>query len=251
MIKILKIGGSILTDKTRLECPRENEIDRVAKEIAKDPFSLILIHGAGSFGHIHATEYGLRNKFSPKGILETHKSVAKLNSRVVEALSQAGANPVPVHPLSCTLLKDGRIETMEIRLLQKMVKRKLLPVLHGDVVMDRSKGVDILSGDQLVTYLAKSLNPDVTALGTKEDGVIFRGKTVPKVTRQNYHQIESELGGSKGVDDVTGGMKNKVLELLDLADHGIKSLIFNAGNEDLIERVLRGETVGTVVEASK
>jgi isopentenyl phosphate kinase len=128
-----------------------------------------------------------------------------------------------------------------------MAKRGLLPVLHGDVAMDRSCGVGIVSGDQLVSYLAKSLNPEEVALGTAVDGVIFGGSPLPRICREELPQIESELRASKAVD-VTGGMRGKLLELLELADYGISSRIFNAGKKGLVEKALRGESVGTLVE---
>jgi isopentenyl phosphate kinase len=40
-------------------------------------------------------------------------------------------------------------------------------------------------------------------------------------------------------------MRGKLLELLDLADLGIDSMIFNAGMKGNIARVLLGECVGT------
>ena len=47
--------------------------------------------------------------------------------------------------------------------------------------------------------------------------------------------------------DVTGGMKGKLQELLDLADMGIDSVIFNAAKEGNIVRALQGESIGTRV----
>ena len=61
--------------------------------------------------------------------------------------------------------------------------------------------------------------------------------------------MESAIGGSAGVD-VTGGMRGKLLELLDLADLGIDSVIFNAGIEGNIARALKGECVGTRIGRS-
>ncbi len=246
-IKILKIGGSVLTDKTRLESARMDEIERIAAEIAKYGSGLILVHGAGSFGHIHAKNYNIAERFSPEGVLETHRSVVRLNDLVVESLKRAGSSPVPVHPLSCTLLRDGRIDVMETEQVVEMVKRGLVPVLHGDVAMDRSKGAGIVSGDQLVSRLARSLRPEVVALGTAVDGVIFRGEVLPEVRREDLAKIGSELGASAGVD-VTGGMRGKLDELLDLADEGVGSQIFNAEKAGMIERVLGGERTGTLVE---
>lgn len=246
MIKILKVGGSVLTDKNRPACARTEEIERVAREAAASSSGLVIIHGAGSFGHIPAKKYGLPEKFDAEGIRETHSSVTRLNELVVNALSRAGANPVPVHPLSCALLRDGRLETVYTRPISEMVKRGLVPVLHGDVAMDALRGSGIVSGDQLVSYLARALCADVVAVGTDVDGVIFNGNVLPRVTRADLPGIAGSLGESTGVD-VTGGMKGKLLELLDLADAGIGSVIFNAGTEGRLEKALKGESVGTSV----
>jgi len=246
-IKILKIGGSVLTDKNRLESAKIEEIERIAAEIASHDSGLILVHGAGSFGHIHAKEYKLVERFSPEGVLETHRSVVRLNDLVVEGLRMAGSSPVPVHPLSCTLLEDGRIVAMETEPIVEMVNRDLLPVLHGDVAMDRSRGAGIVSGDQLVSRLARALRPEMMALGTAVDGVLFNGEILAEVRREDLLKIGPELGSSAGVD-VTGGMRGKIEELLDLADEGVSSAIFNADKPGLIERVLEGERAGTLVE---
>lgn len=246
MVKVLKIGGSILTDKSCLEAARPEEIRRVAEEIASTPSDLILVHGAGSFGHVPAKKYRLPQSFSPEGLRVTHQSVVRLNDMVVEALSQAGAEPMPVHPFSCTLLKDGRIENLTVEPLKEMIKNGLLPVLHGDVAMDTSKKAGIVSGDQLVPYLARALEAKIVAIGSNVDGVIFQGKPLEKITRDDLPAIDSSLGGSSGVD-VTGGMRGKLLELLELADEGIGSVIFNAAVPGLIVRALKGDSIGTAV----
>jgi isopentenyl phosphate kinase len=245
-MKILKIGGSILTDKGRLEAAQPEEIRRVAEEIASSSSGLILVHGAGSFGHMPARKYGLPQDFSPEGLRVTHQSVVRLNDMVVNALSRAGAEPMPVHPFSCTLLKGGRIERLAVEPLREMIKDGLLPVLHGDVAMDISKKAGIVSGDQLVTYLARTLEAEIVAIGSNVDGVIFQGKPLERITRKDLSAIDSSLGGSSGVD-VTGGMRGKLLELLELADEGIDSVIFNAAVPGMISRTLKGEAIGTAV----
>lgn len=249
MIKVLKIGGSIITDKTRIASARNDEIARVASEIAQSPDDLIFIHGAGSFGHIPADKYGLPERFNPVGLRNTHSCVAKLNSLVVDALSRAGADPMPVHPLSSIILQNGRIKDFFVEPIAEMAKRGLLPVLHGDVAIDVSKGAGIVSGDQLVSYLSKALKAEVIAIGTDIDGVMLEGSPMKEITREVMPELESAIGGSSATD-VTGGMKGKLLELLDLADAGSNSVIFNASKEGLITRALRGEPVGTTVRGS-
>jgi isopentenyl phosphate kinase len=247
LVKVLKIGGSILTDKNRRLFARSEEINRVAEEVAPYAEDLILIHGAGSFGHVQAEEYRLREKFSPEGLRITHSSVVELNRLVVEALARSGANPMPVHPFSCVALRDGRIESFSLAPIERMIEEGLLPVLHGDVAMDITRRAGIVSGDDLVPYLARSLDAEIVAEGTDKDGVLVEGKPLKKISRDDWPAVDEHLGGSS-TTDVTGGMREKVLKLLELADTGINSLIFNASKKGYISRVLKGDALGTKVE---
>jgi isopentenyl phosphate kinase len=248
LVKVLKIGGSILTDKSRPLAARQEEIKRVAEEVATACHDLILVHGAGSFGHIPASRYGLPESFSPRGLRETHASVARLNALVVEALAEAGANPMPLHPFSCLVLRDGRIAGFALEPLSMMLENGILPVLHGDVAMDATRRSGIVSGDQLVHYLARSTNAEMVAVGTNVDGVMLQGRTISEIGQRDLAALEGAVGESSEVD-VTGGMKGKLMELLQLAEAGIESTIFNASQEGQIERALRGEVMGTRVRA--
>jgi isopentenyl phosphate kinase len=244
---VLKIGGSILTDKGCRMSARTDEIMRVAEEIAPNARDLVLVHGAGSFGHIQADEYRLHERFDPKGLRITHGSVAELNRMIVEALAQFGADPMPVHPFSCVTLKDGAIESFSMEPIKQMIEENILPVLHGDVAMDITKKAGIVSGDDLVPYLARNLDARIVAEGSDKDGVLAGDNTIHSITWDEWPVFERHLGGSKSTD-VTGGMREKVLKLLKLTDDGIGSLIFDASKAGNISRVLKGETLGTKIE---
>ena len=250
MIRILKIGGSILTDKNQEFAARPEEIARIASEIATCADGLVLVHGAGSFGHIPAKRYGLPQQFSPEGMRMTHLSVARLCEMVVVALSQAGVQCLPVHPLSTVMLRQGRIESFFLEPVKEMIKKGIMPVLHGDVAMDASGGAAIVSGDQIVAYLAGELQAEKVAVGSNVDGVLVSGRPLPCMTRDGLSKFKNDIGASAGVD-VTGGMKGKLEELLELADRGTESVIFNAGKEGNIVRALRGEGVGTRIMRQK
>ena len=242
----MKIGGSILTDKRGEKGALPEEIERVAREVASRPRDLVLVHGAGSFGHIPARQYGLPQRFSPEGLRVTHESVVRLNRLLLEALAEAGVESLPVHPLSCLTLSGGRIESFATEPIMKMLEDGIMPLLHGDVAMDRTKRAGIVSGDQLVSYLARALRAEVVAVGCNVDGILFSGQPMAEVKRSDLPLIEGAIGGSAGVD-VTGGMKGKLDELLELADMGISSVIFNASKEGNVVRVLGGEAIGTKV----
>ncbi|HWS21774.1 MAG TPA: uridylate kinase, partial [Methanoregula sp.] len=105
-----------------------------------------------------------------------------------------------------------------------MLSLKMVPVIHGDVVMDLSRGACIVSGDQLVRYLAVALKIDRVGLATDVPGVLDGGNVVPEITRKTAPSLH--IGNSMHTD-VTGGMRGKMNELLGLASAGIGSDIFH------------------------
>ncbi len=123
---ILKIGGSVITDKSSVSSARKDEIERISGEIASfsrdSDSSLILVHGAGSFGHPQAMKYRLGERFDAEGVYQTHVSVKALNSMVVESLNQAGTRALPVHPLSSCLLENGKLVEFQLGQVKLMLE---------------------------------------------------------------------------------------------------------------------------------
>ena len=248
---ILKIGGSVITEKSSISRARDAEIDRISHEIAafcKDSDSqIILVHGAGSFGHPQAMKYRLNEGFDAQGAYLTHVSVKLLNSKVVESLNNAGVHALPVHPLSSCLLENGKLIDFQLGQIKVMLEKGVIPVLHGDVVMDRTKGASVLSGDRIIPYLALSLKASKIGAGSDVDGVLDEKEAViRKITPFNLLDLKKSIKGS-GSTDVTGGMLGKVSELLELAGKGVESRIFNASRKGMVSRFLYGEDVGTLI----
>ena len=154
----------------------------------------------------------------------TNRAVSGLNDAVVESLREKGVAAVGVHPLHTGVADDGRLVTFECRHLDTMLSLGMVPVIHGDVVMDLSRGACIVSGDQLVRYLAVGLAIDRVGLATDVPGVLDGGRVVPEITRATAASLQ--IGDSRHTD-VTGGMRGKIDELLGLADKGIGSDIFH------------------------
>lgn len=246
---ILKLGGSVITDKAADQgVIREADLLRIAKEVSGYRGKMIIVHGAGSFGHTYAKKYGLDRGFDPEGVIVTHESVKELASRVVDALNEYGIRAIAVHPMGCTVCRNGRIESMYLDNIKLMLENDFVPVLHGDVVMDLELGACVLSGDQIVPYLAKELKIARLGLGSAEDGVLDKnGKPVPEITPETFENFKHYIRGSESTD-VTGGMLGKVQELLELSKTScITSHIFNAGKENNICRFLDGESIGTKI----
>src|SRR5437016_5486713 len=58
---LVKLGGSVLTEKARLRTPRRAAIRRLAAELASVRQPLLIVHGAGSYGHILASRHRLKD----------------------------------------------------------------------------------------------------------------------------------------------------------------------------------------------
>ena len=122
----------------------------------------------------------------------------------------------------------------------------MVPVIHGDVVMDLSKGACIVSGDQLVRYLAVGLAISRVGLATDVPGVLDGERVVPEITRDTMPTLR--IGNSMHTD-VTGGMRGKINELLELADAGIGADIFHVSRvADFLAGASHG---GTMVRGIK
>ncbi len=260
---ILKIGGSILTQKDS----NESEVDtkslkRIASEIKasldKSFKELIIVHGAGSFGHPPAKKYRIGEKFDKSeypekriGFCETQNAVKKLNMHVCEAFIEEGLPVVAVPASSFMTATNKRITHGDLDQFKKYLNKGFIPVIYGDVVLDDELEICVISGDQLIQYLAMNLNPESVILGTDVDGVYNKNPKThdDAIFFDKFSSIEDldTLEGTTNID-VTGGMVGKIKELLYLADLGIESKIINAEVENNIYKVLENEKVkGTVI----
>ena len=225
---ILKLGGSVITDKSG-ECTIDHvHLRGIAAQVAaRDTAALVLVHGAGSCGHPEARRYRINEGLDAEtvpGVYLTHAAVSLLNTAVVDALRDAGVEAIGIHPLDLALAEGGRLASLETRHIAEMIRYGIVPVLHGDVVMDRLKGACIISGDQIVARLAVALGSRRVGLATDVAGVLQSGAVVPRIDREIVETLD--IGGS-GNTDVTGGMRGKIGELLALADAGTDSHIFH------------------------
>ena len=244
---LIKLGGSVITDKSGDCTVNTNTLEQISRVISSHPDTqFIIVHGAGSCGHPEAKRHHLDKGLDTNnrsGIFITHRAVVKLNSAVVNALRANGVEAVGIHPLDACTAKNGRLESFNHQPLGMLVNHGIIPVLHGDVVMDSVRGACIVSGDQLVRALPSKVHVDRIGLATDVAGVLRDDMVVPLITRETVADLEI---GESGNTDVTGGMIGKLMELLSLADEGTESTIFHLSRlEDFLDGRAHGGTVVT------
>ena len=249
---LLKLGGSVLTEKGSRGVADSKCIEGVARLVSQHAGSQVcIVHGAGSFGHPEAHMYSLARggdgSHLAEGIARTHGAVCTLNAILVSALVESGREAVGIHPLGSAVSREGRLVAFETRPVSALMKTGIVPVLHGDVVMDEVQGVSIVSGDQIVRFLAESIPFTRVGLATDVPGVLGPdGRVISEI--ESGSQWAVHAGGSRHTD-VTGGMGGKLGELLELAGNGVESDIFHVSRlGDFMEGRPHG---GTRITGSK
>jgi isopentenyl phosphate kinase len=257
---ILKIGGSVITDKNGELAARTEVINRLAEEIKKaNVKNLIIVHGGGSFGHPTAQKYGikegLREEAQKVGFAETHHVMTVLNGLVMDALVWHDIPALSVTPSCCVVTENGRIKHFEDSVLKMLMKMGFVPVLCGDVTLDEKLGFTVLSGDQIVAYLARKFGAGKIVIGVDTDGLYDADPKAAKnaklyghLTLSELKKVKEKIGGSTAAD-VTGGMLGKIAELVSAVEQGIPVAIVNAAKPNRVYKALMGEAVeGTVIE---
>ncbi|MCL4263751.1 MAG: isopentenyl phosphate kinase family protein [Anaerolineae bacterium] len=222
----LKLGGSLITDKTGVEAVRADVLARLAQEIqqarlARPDLQIVLGHGSGSFGHVagarHGTRQGVHTAGQWRGFVEVSAAALRLNRLVVEALLAAGVAAISFAPSASVQCADGRITAIACHPIEQALEAGLLPVTHGDVVFDTVRGGTIVSTEEVMMALvAEGLRPSWLLLAGETEGVYdLHGQIIPHISATTFPQVEAALGGSRGAD-VTGGMVTKVQGMLAL-----------------------------------
>ena len=244
MTVVLKLGGSVVTEKDSPETVADEQLTDLATTIGDaDVTELVVVHGGGSFGHPHAAEHGVSTSegtTDSQAVRDIAAAMERLNDAVVGALAEAGVPAVPVHPFSAghrTADGDLRLPTDGVA---AMLDEGFVPVLHGDVLTHAGEGATIVSGDELVTHLVAELDADRLGLCSTVPGVLDEsGDVIREIS--SYGDVATALGGSDATD-VTGGMAAKVRALL-----AAETTSFVFGPADLWA-FLAGRDAGTRIE---
>ncbi|ELY57238.1 isopentenyl phosphate kinase [Natronococcus jeotgali] len=248
---VLKLGGSVVTDKDRAETLDGEALDRAADAVA-DALAvpsealaegLVVVHGGGSFGHHNASEHGvstIAGTRDPTAVHDIHGAMTTLNRFVLSRLLERDVPAVPVHPFSAGHRDaDGEFH-LPTGQVATLLAEGFVPVLHGDVIAHAGEGVTIVSGDELVAELARALEADRIGLCSTVPGVLDADDRVVERI-ESYGTVADVLGESESTD-VTGGMAAKVRALLELeADASIFGL-------EELEGFLEGAEPGTTIE---
>ncbi len=247
---LVKLGGSVITDKGRYRTFDPDTAGRLAEEIARTGQDVVIVHGAGSFGHILAKEHrlhlGISDGSQLLGASLVMSDVRELDLEVCRRLSAKGVRAVPLPPASCAAMRDGTLHHLDLDLFKAYLHLGMVPVTFGDVVRDEVRGLSICSGDQLMAALAKEFRPSKVIFVTDVDGVFTADPTQdPKarlIEKVDQKVLDSLPRTERNVD-VTGSIFAKIRYMIGMASLTNECLVLNGKVPGRLEAAIRGERV--------
>ncbi|WP_256973063.1 isopentenyl phosphate kinase [Nostoc sp. T09] len=264
-LALIKLGGSLITDKDKPYTARPEIMQQLVVEVTQivnqNPnLKLIIGNGAGSFGHQSAKKYntieGLKSDVDKLGFCLVHQDALDLNFLLAKIFLETGLPVISLPPVTMAVTQDKKLIKIDFSAIENSLEAGLIPLVFGDVVLDKAIGGTILSTDTLLAELAKYFHKkqkfQIRLINAGNYPGVYDQKRqiISNITQANYSQIKAFLGESKSID-VTGGMSRKVEEFMSISYLGIDCWIID-GNipGNLANAVLGNSPLGTLIRAS-
>ena len=257
----IKLGGSLITDKTSESTASMHTIKHLASEIANfnsifPETNLIIGHGAGSYGHIQAIRNNLHScRHTParwNGALEVAKSVSQLSRIIQHELELAGVQSKQINPSESAICRDGKLIKLDTTQIYHALNRQIIPLIHGDVCFDEQCGASIISTESIFAHLASVVPPQKIYIAGTDKGVLDsypNGNVIPAISPSSKKELLNAVTAST-FPDITGGMKSKVDTMLKLIklQNTLTVYIFSATTPGDLTKALTGQnTSGTIL----
>ena len=235
---LIKLGGSIITNKEKPLTVRRKTIDKISKNIRKINEPIIIVHGGGSFGHYWSVKYDMHTKekkYDPKGVAIIKNSMVDLNKIILDSLQKNKLNPYCLPPTD--FMSGNKPIPKKVKEIKEIAKSDLIPVTFGDALWYGNKKTYILSGDKIMSHLARILRPRLCIFALNEDGLysdLKSKKLILELKNEKPSMSENKM-------DVTGGMTRKVEEATKISRMGLNVFFVNGNKPERIVKAIKNK----------
>jgi len=268
-LTVIKLGGSLLTDKSKPYEARKSVIESTATELREciDEGlieSLIIIHGVGSFGHPPVLEYKLHKGFTgPEQFIPLSKTQGIVNEfrlLLTNVFQEAGLPVNLLHPSSMVVAEKMRIKSTSFEPLKGWLALGMIPFLGGDLLYDTAMGFSVGSGDELAIVLTRHLDAKRLVFAMDESGIYDDNpKKNPgaNILREiNINDIDAVIENLKDAEqvDASGAMMGKLLSIRgvkDLIERGLETTLLSMMNFGNLKALLKEQDVQCTKIVSK
>jgi isopentenyl phosphate kinase len=268
-LTVIKLGGSLLTDKSKPYEARKSIIESTARELktCMDEGlveSLVVVHGVGSFGHPPVLEHKLHLGYkSPEQFIplsKTQRVVNKFRYLLTEEFQKVGLPVNLLHPSSMIVAEKMRFAKTSFEPLKGWLSLGMVPLLGGDLLYDTTMGFCVGSGDVLAVELADQLNAKRLIFAMDVPGIYDDDpRANPKASllkEIDIHDISKVLKGMKqiGKVDASGAMKGKLSSIglaMDLIEDGLETTLLSMMEYGNLVAHLKGQEIDCTRIVSK
>jgi isopentenyl phosphate kinase len=247
---ILKLGGSLVTEKTKPFSIRFSVLKRLAQELVKAYKEccsrIIIVHGGGSFGHYVVKEHGGIDTVS--AVTQTIMFMRELSILISDILTSYGLPTVVFDTHALAVIRNNDLYLF-IEPILKALDLGLIPILYGDIVFGEK--TRIVSGDEIVWCIGSKLTSSRLLFATTVDGVYDKDPSEPDAKLLDVVRLsdfKDILFSSTQGYDVTGGMRLKLELAYKYYSENIKEVVIFNG---LIEGRTYEAICGTITRCSR
>ncbi len=256
-IFLLKLGGSLLTDKLKPFSIREDVVKSAVQQIIDANEKIILIHGGGSFGHPLAKKYNISKGLDTSiqnqilGLAETHQAMNKFNSYLINLFLEKNYPALSIQTSSIFIKDSQDISTYSIDIIETAIDLNVLPILYGDIVLDKQGSFSIISGDQIIFELCKNLKKyhvSKVIFTMETDGLYINDNSGDDNCILATECYSDELESLKLADlgqkiDITGGIGGKLNYIKQICKCNIPVQLINGLKEGYIYKSLKNQKI--------
>lgn len=256
-IDIIKIGGSTITVKKKYRVLRKKSLTLICEELAQWNKKCIIVHGAGSFGHIIASKYSIQQGFSDqeqlKGLLQIRKDMIELTETITSCLISKGMKAFSFQTSALVFEKEDGY-SFYFDPIKKALSLGFCPILSGDILFNETKGFRIYSGDALINLLVQNFDVDRVIFISDVDGLYLKdtemhqNKLVDYIDSKSFERSQISDLSTEDLNDVTGRMKGKISEIKSILKHVQKVILVNGFYPTRLKQIREGKRfIGSVI----
>lgn len=234
---ILKLGGSIVTDKNSPDFKLNQQkiaqiVTVIAQELRNSDAQLILVHGAGSAGHTIAARHNLAAGAGTDPTKRSASITSILNCQAItteltRAFVQNNIITLPIHTSSVVVNTDTQIAQFDTTAVKTALAQNIIPIMYGSMVCDTALGFSICGGDAIIAHLAQQFPIHQIFFATDVAGIFTANPhTTPDathITHITFDEIDNFItNGTISAShhtDVTNGMAGKLAPFAQFANH--------------------------------
>lgn len=253
---IIKLGGSIITDKNSQGNFNRKTTLKLAKELYPYFKGCVIIHGTGQVGKPPAIKYG----YVKTGLindnllaLKIKSSIRQLNHQVVSTLLSVSIPAIPMDVLHFFDESNNFKDPLKLKsTLINIINNGIVPVFFGDLIPMKDGSFKVISSDLITLKLAELINPNNVFFLTNVNGVYsdklneeYCSEIIPNLSFENINAMQNSKDDQ---DDVSGGMQKKAKIALETTAFCKRCFIGNGQSDQILRNLFTGNKVkGTFV----